>query len=92
MKMMVFTMYFSGGLIPLYMVVRGLNLTNMRMALIILGSFSAYNTVIARTFFRSKIPFEFFEAASLDDCSNARFFFSIVVPLSKEIIAVIALF
>lgn len=92
MKMMVFTMYFSGGLIPLYMVVRGLNLINTRMALIILGSFSAYNTVIARTFFSSKIPSEFFEAASLDGCGNARFFFSIVMPLSKEIIAVIALF
>lgn len=92
MKMLVFTMYFSGGLIPLYMVVRGLNLIDKRMVLIILGSFSAYNTVIARTFFRSKIPYEFFEAASLDGCGNGRFFFSVVIPLSKEIIAVIALF
>ena len=92
MKAMVFTMYFSGGLIPTYLVVKNLNLIDTALVQIILGAFSAYNLVIARTFYLSKIPNEFLEAASIDGCGNGRFFLNIVLPLSKEVVAVIALF
>lgn len=92
MKFMIFTMYFNGGLIPTYLVVKNLNLIDKPYTLIILGSFSVFNLIITRTFFLTKIPIEFFEAASLDGCGNGRFFFSIVLPLSKEVVAVIALF
>ena len=92
MKLAVFTMYFSGGLVPTYMVVKGMNLINTRLVLIILGSFSVYNLIVTRTFFLSKIPPEFREAASIDGCGNGRFLISIVLPLSKEILAVIGLF
>lgn len=92
MKLMIFTMYFSGGLIPTYMLVKRLGLIDTRQSLILLGSFSVYNLVVARTFFKSKIPKELFEAANVDGCGNGRFFCSIVLPLSKEILAVIGLF
>lgn len=92
MGLFVFTMYFSGGLIPLYMVVKGLNLENTRILMIILTSVSVYNIIIARSFFSSTIPVEIQEAAFIDGCGNARFFFSIVIPLSHAITAVIALY
>jgi putative aldouronate transport system permease protein len=92
MAIMAFTMYFGGGLIPFYMVVKGLGLVNNRLALIILGSVSVYNIIIIRTFFTSTIPIELQEAAFIDGCSNQKFFFSIVMPLSKAIVAVIALY
>lgn len=92
MKVLVFTMYFNGGLIPTYMVVRSLGLINTYTVLIILGSFAVYNLIIARTFFISKIPDELWEAARIDGSGNGRFFFSIVLPLSKEIIAVVVLY
>ncbi len=92
MKLVVFTMYFSGGLVPTYMIIKGLNLINTRLVIILLGGFTAYNLIIARTFFISKIPTELLEAASVDGCGNGRFFFRIVLPLSKEIITVLALY
>ena len=92
MGILVFTMYFSGGLIPTYVVINTLNLVNTRILLIILGSVSVYNIVLIRTFCQSSIPEELREAASIDGCSNTRFFFSIVLPLSKAILAVIALY
>lgn len=92
MKLMVFTMFFNGGLIPTYMVVKNLHLIDTPFTLIILGSFSAYNLVIARTFFLTKVPKEFYEAATIDGCGEGKYFTSIVLPLSKEIVAVIALF
>jgi putative aldouronate transport system permease protein len=85
-------MYFGGGLIPSYLVVQQLGLINNPLVMIILGSFSVFNLIIARTFFLSKIPYEFLEAANIDGCGNGRFFLSIVLPLSKEIVAVIALY
>jgi putative aldouronate transport system permease protein len=91
-KMMVFTMYFHGGLIPTYIVVKNLGLVNTPYVLMILGSFSVYNLIIARTFFMSKIPDELLEAARIDGCGNGRFFTDIVLPLSREIVAVIFLF
>ncbi len=92
MGLMAFTMYFGGGLIPFYMIVKGLGLVNSRSVLIILGSVSVYNIIIIRTFFSTTIPLELQEAAFLDGCSNQKFFFYIVLPLSKAIVAVIALY
>ena len=85
MMVYVFTMYFSGGLIPTYLV-------GSPWAVILMGAISVYNIIIARSFFSSSIPVDLYEAAQLDGCSNGRFFISIVVPLSKSIIAVIALY
>lgn len=92
MGYMVFTMFFSGGLIPTYLLVRALGLLGKPIVIIILGSVNVYNIIIARTFIQSTIPNELFEAASMDGCSHARFFFSVVLPLSPALIAVLALF
>lgn len=92
MGAMVFTMYFSGGLIPTYLVVKSLGLTNTRWVMIILGSVSVYNIILIRTFFSNTIPGELQDAAFIDGCSNLRFFFRIALPLSSAIIAVIALY
>ncbi|MDR3120997.1 MAG: carbohydrate ABC transporter permease [Clostridiales bacterium] len=87
----IITMYFGGGLIPTYLVIQNLHLINTPYVLMILGSFSTFSLIVTRTFFSSKIPYELLEAASIDGCGNARFFVSIVLPLSKEILSVIAL-
>ena len=92
MLLYVFTMYFNGGLIPTYLVVKQLGLMGSPWVVILLGSVSVYNIIIARSFFTNNIPPELFEAASIDGCGNGRFFISIVVPLSKSIIAVLALY
>lgn len=92
MLVYVFTMYFSGGLIPTYLVVKDVGLLGSPWAVILMGAISVYNIIIARSFFSSSIPVDLYEAAQLDGCSNGRFFISIVVPLSKSIIAVIALY
>lgn len=92
MKLMVFTMYFGGGLIPTYLIVQKLGLIDTSAVLIILGSFSVFNLIITRTFFVSTIPLELQEAAEIDGCSIPRFFFSIVLPLSKSIIAIMFLY
>ncbi len=92
MGIFVFTMYFAGGLVPFYILVQGLNLGDTRLLMVILGTTSVYNIIICRSFFVSSIPGELHEAASIDGCGNVRFFWSIVVPLSKPIIAVIALY
>lgn len=92
MGLFVFTMYFGGGLIPFYLVVKSLNLVNSRLLMIMLGCSSVYNIIIIRSFFVSTLPKELQEAAFIDGCTNQRYFFSIVLPLSKAIIAVIALY
>lgn len=88
----IFTMYFGGGLIPTYLVVKNLHLTNNPLVIVILGALSVYNMIIARSYFETSIPHELLEAAFLDGCSNQTFFFRIVLPLSKSITAVIALY
>ena len=88
----VFTMYFSGGLIPSYLIVKQLGLLDTRTIMIILGSVSVYNIILIRTFFLNTIPKELQEAASIDGCGYGRFFMQIALPLSKAIIAVIALY
>ncbi|MFS0726427.1 carbohydrate ABC transporter permease [Paenibacillus sp. 1P07SE] len=92
MFLFVFTMFFSGGLIPFYILMKDLSLLNTMWAMVLPGALSVYNMIIARTFIQSTIPDELLEAANMDGCSDARFFFSFVLPLSKAVIAVIALF
>ncbi len=92
MFLFAFTMFFSGGLIPSYILMTELKLINTMWAMVLPGALSVYNMIIARTFIQSNIPGELFEATSIDGCSDARFFFSFVLPLSKAVIAVIALF
>jgi putative aldouronate transport system permease protein len=92
MMYFVFTMFFSGGLIPTYLTVNSFKLTNTIWVLVIPFSVGMYNLIISRTFFASTIPLELLEAAKLDGCSNTRCFVSVVLPLSKAIIAVIGLY
>ncbi|GKX29365.1 sugar ABC transporter permease [Vallitalea longa] len=92
MMFMIITMYFQGGLIPTYLVVKSLGLVNTPYILMILGSFSVFNLIITRTFYKSNLPHELQEAAEIDGCTIGQYFFHIVVPLSKPIIAIIALY
>lgn len=92
MFLLAFTMYFNGGLIPFYILMRDLKMIDTIWVMVIPGALSVYNMIIARTFIQSNIPNEMYEAASIDGCSNARYFFLIVLPLSKAVIAVVALF
>lgn len=87
-----FTMWFGGGMIPSYLVVRDLHLLNTPWACIIPGAMGVYNTIIMRTFIQSNIPDELLESAKLDGCSDIRFLVSIVLPLSGAVIAVVMLY
>jgi putative aldouronate transport system permease protein len=91
MLFITFTMIFSGGLIPTYLVVKELGMLNTRWAMLIPQAVAAWQVIIARTFFQVTIPDELTEAAALDGCSDLRFLWSIVLPLSKPIIAVLVL-
>ena len=90
-RLLTLTMFFQGGLIPTYLIVNQLGLTNTRIVVILLSSCTVFNVIVARTFFQG-IPTELYEAASVDGCGNIRFFIEMVVPLSTTIIAVIALY
>lgn len=92
MLIFAFTMIFSGGLIPNYLLVKELGLLNTRWALLIPNAMSIFNVVVMMSFFRSNIPTELLESAKMDGCSNFRFLLSIVLPLSGAVIAVITLF
>ena len=91
MVFITFTMIFYGGLIPTYLVVKNLGMLNTRWALLIPQAIAAWQVIIARTFFQVTIPEELAEAAELDGCSDLRFLWSIVLPLSKPILAVLVL-
>lgn len=88
----VFTMYFSGGLIPTYLVVKGLGMTNTLWVMIIPFAMSTYNLIIARTFMQNTIPESLTEAATIDGCSNTGILLRIILPLSKAIIAVLIVY
>lgn len=92
MLFMTFTMFFSGGLIPTYLLVDAIGLNGNPLIIILLGSISVYNIIIARTFMRSAIPNELFEAATIDGCSHTQFFMHVVVRLSPALIAILTLF
>ena len=86
------TMFISGGMIPTYLVVQKLGLLDSMWSLILPGSLSVDNIIAARTFFQQNISEELYEAAELDGCGHGRFFFSIALPLSKAIIAIMVLY
>ena len=92
MMMIVFTMYFSGGLIPHYLMVRDMGLINTRAVVLLEGAVVTTNLIIARTFFASSVPRELEEAAEIDGCSGTQVFFKIVLPLSKAMLGVILLY
>jgi multiple sugar transport system permease protein/putative aldouronate transport system permease protein len=92
MGLITFTMLFSGGLIPSFLLIRALGMYNTYWAIIIPGAVSVYNTIVARTFFYSNIPQDLHEAAAIEGCSDFRFLLRIVIPLSAPIIAVLAMF
>ncbi len=88
----VFTMYFSGGTIPTYLLVKNLGLFNTMWSLILPMAFGVYNMIICRSFFIGNVSEELYESVKIDGGGYMRFFFSIVVPLSKAIIAVMVLY
>ena len=92
MLLFTFTMFFNGGLIPMYMQVQNLHLLNSPLSLMLPTAISVYNMIVARTFIVNSIPRELLEASQIDGCSDLRYFISIVLPLSKAIIAVLTLF
>ncbi|MCZ1263368.1 MULTISPECIES: carbohydrate ABC transporter permease [Paenibacillus] len=92
MAMFMVTMFFSGGLVPSYLLIKDLGMVNSMWALILPGAASIWNIIVCRTFFQSTIPKELQEAAHIDGCTNTRLFIRIVLPLSMPIIAVMALF
>jgi putative aldouronate transport system permease protein len=87
----IFTMLFYGGLIPTYLVVKAVGLVDTRWALWLPNAIWVWQVIIARTFFQASIPDELAEASEIDGGSDMRFFFSVVIPLSKPIIAVLVL-
>ncbi|MDR3192669.1 MAG: carbohydrate ABC transporter permease [Treponema sp.] len=88
----VVTMFFSGGLIPSYLLMRDLHLIGSRWALIIGAGFSCYNMIIVKTWFQTSLPDGLLDAAHIDGCRDIRFFTTIALPLSVPVIAVIVLF
>lgn len=86
------TMFFSGGLIPMFILVKNLNLYNTRWALILPGLVTTWNLIIARVYFQSSIPESLPEAAKIDGCTDIGILFKIVLPLSTPILAVLTLY
>lgn len=86
-----FTMMFSGGMIPSYLLMRDLGMLNTRWAILMPGALAVYQMIVTRTFLQSTIPHEMLEATQVDGCSDTRFFFQFAIPLSKAVIAVIAM-
>ena len=91
MGIFMFTMYFGGGMIPTFLLIKNLGLYNTRAVLLILGAFNCYNCIICRTFF-SSIPAEMGEAAAIDGCSPMRYFLQIVLPISQALLGVMVLY
>lgn len=90
--MFMFTMLFSGGLIPTYLLMKDLNFINKIWVMLIPGAISVQNMIIARTFIQTSIPAELNDAATIDGCTEFTYFFKILLPLSKTIIAVLTLY
>lgn len=91
MGLFAFTMFFSGGLVPTYLLINKLNMDNTIWALVLPGAVSVYNLIVARSFFSQSIPEELYEASIVDGCSYMKYFFQIVLPVSKPILAVMFL-
>lgn len=91
MTVLMIPMYFSGGMIPTFLLVKGLGLYNTRLVLLILGAFNTYNCIICRSFFAG-LPKELEESAAIDGCSPFKTFTKIVLPLSKALLGVMVLY
>ncbi|NOU98253.1 ABC transporter permease subunit [Paenibacillus sp. LMG 31456] len=89
--LIVFTLFFSGGLIPTYLLVKKLGMLGTIWALVIPNAVAVWNIIIMRTFFQNSIPFEIQESAAIDGCNNFRILYSIILPLSMPIVAVMIL-
>lgn len=87
-----FTMYFSGGLVPTYLLYKNIGIVNTRWAMLLPGMVSVYNSLIIRSFFMNSIPGELKEAAKLDGANTAQYLIKIVMPLSKAVFAVVGLY
>ncbi|KIL41976.1 sugar ABC transporter permease [Gordoniibacillus kamchatkensis] len=92
MGMFMVTMFFGGGLVPTYLLVKQLGMINTMWAIVVPSAASIWNIIVSRTFFQGSIPKELQEAAQIDGCTNMRLFIRIILPLSLPIIAVMALF
>lgn len=92
MFLFAFTMFFSGGMIPTYMVIKRLGMLNTVWAMLLPGACSVYNIIVTKTFMETNIPNDLIDAAVIDGCSDFQTFFDVVLPLSKPIIAVMTLF
>lgn len=92
MFLFTFTMIFSGGMIPTYIIVSELGLLNTPWAMLLPGALSVYNLIITRTFIENSIPYEVFEADVIDGCDDFRYFAKVLLPLSGSVIAVIMLY
>ena len=92
MMIFVFTMYFSGGMVPTYIMYKNMNLIDTRLILCIVGGVSVYNLIVTRTYFQNSISEELYEAARIDGASEMRIFWNFALPLAGPIIAVIALY
>ena len=88
----IITMYFGGGLIPTYLVVRDTGLLNNMWALFLPGGVAMGNVIIVRNFFENNVPKDLIEAAEIDGCDHFKTFIKVVVPLSRSIMAVIVVF
>ena len=86
------TMFFSGGIIPNYLLMRDLHLVGSRLSLILGFMFSCYNMIIVKSYFQNSLPAGLLDAAHIDGCGDIRFFFSIAIPLATPVIAVMVLF
>jgi multiple sugar transport system permease protein/putative aldouronate transport system permease protein len=87
-----FTMIFSGGMIPSYILMRDLKIINTVWAMLLPGALNVTNMIVTRTYFQTSVPNELLEASKLDGCSDTQYFFRVLLPLSHSVIAVIALF
>lgn len=91
MLLFAFTMFFGGGLIPTYLLIQNLHMDNTMWALVLPGAVGVYNLIVARTFFEQSIPEELYEASVMDGSDHFKYFFRIVLPISKPILAVMIL-
>ena len=92
MLFFVFTMLFSGGLIPTFLLMRDLRILDTIWVMTVPGAMSIFFIIVARTFIQSSIPAELLESAQIDGCTDFQYFYKILLPLSKAVIAVICLF
>lgn len=92
MFLFTFTMFFNGGIIPMFLTIKNLKIYNTAWALVLPAAVSVYNLIVCRSFFESTLPQELLEAAQIDGCNDLRFFFTMAIPLSKTIIAVMLLY